>query len=91
MNKANLEIDVQGELAADLEMELEAIEESIWDNFDWQQYGAEITEQVSQHAYYDDAMVKFMRGDQSMLIAICTDMQTVVVKRLAKEQQKAGQ
>ena len=79
------------DLAAELEMELESIEESIWDNFDWQQYGAEINEAVVQHKYHDEAMVKFMRGDQALLSAICTEMQEVVVKRLAKEQQKAGQ
>ena len=79
------------DLAAELEMELESIEESIWDNFDWQQYGAEINEAVVQHKYHDEAMVKFMRGDQALLSAICSEAQEVVVKRLAKEQQKAGQ
>ena len=85
------EIDEQAELQAELDAELESIEESIWDNFDWQQYGAEINEAVVQHKYHDEAMVKFMRGDQALLSAICTEAQQVVVKRLAKEQQKAGQ
>lgn len=79
------------DLAAELEMELESIEESIWDNFDWQQYGPEITESVSQHKYHDEAMVKFMRGDQALLSAICSEAQEAVVKRLAKEQQKSEQ
>lgn len=85
------EIDQQADLQAELDAELESIEESIWDNFDWKQYGPEITESISQHKYHDEAMVKFMRGDQALLSAICSEAQEVVVKRLAKEQQKAGQ
>ena len=87
----NLEIDEQAELQAELDAELESIEESIWDNFDWKQYGPEVCEAACQHKDHDDALIKFMRGDHALLIAICTDMQEVVVKRLAKAQQKDGQ
>lgn len=84
----NLEIDAQGEIAAELEMELESIEESIWDNFDWSMRGAEVVESVTQHENYDDALISFMRGDSAPLIGICTDQQELVVKRMAKEKQK---
>lgn len=87
----DLEHDTQADIDAHNALELENIEEVIWDNFDWKTYGAEINEAVVQNKYHDEAMVKFMRGDYALLIAICTEAQEVVVKRLAKEQQKAGQ
>lgn len=87
----NLEIDEQAELAAELEVELESIIEDINDNFDWKQYGAEITESVTQHAKHETALIDFMRGDMTWLNAICADCKRVVVERLAKEQQKGSQ